>query len=96
MTILNEPPAVTSSETLTPKEVRRSHFGRTVVKWVTSTDHKVIVRSTPGVHARRAIVRKATVRLPRAVRALTATVPVRSRRSRSASRKTAFPLTINR
>ena len=42
MTILNEPPAVTSSETLTPKEVRRSHFGRTIVKWVTSTDHKTI------------------------------------------------------
>ncbi len=41
MTILNDPvaaPTVTES----PKQVRRSHFGRTVVKWVTSTDHKVI------------------------------------------------------
>ena len=40
--------------------------------------------------------RKAPARMRRVVRARTATVPVRSRRSRSASRKTAFPLTINR
>jgi hypothetical protein len=87
---------------------------------------KVIVRSMPAVRARRAIVRKATVhmhravrnrmatarkvivrsmhvahapkatvRLPRAVRARMATVPVRNRRSRSASRKTVFPRTID-
>ena len=41
MTILNDPVAAPTA-TESPKQVRRSHFGRTVVKWVTSTDHKVI------------------------------------------------------
>ncbi len=41
MTILNDPVAAPQSAE-SPKQVRRSHFGRTVVKWVTSTDHKVI------------------------------------------------------
>jgi len=41
MTILNDPVAAPQSAE-SPKQVRRSHFGRTVVKWATSTDHKVI------------------------------------------------------
>ena len=43
MTILNDPPAATTTAPpLTPKQVRKQSLGRTVVKWVTSTDHKVI------------------------------------------------------
>ncbi|MFM7210862.1 MAG: cbb3-type cytochrome c oxidase subunit I, partial [Actinomycetota bacterium] len=41
MTILNDPVSAPTTAP-TPKEVRRTHMGRTVVKWVTSTDHKVI------------------------------------------------------
>ncbi|MBM3689086.1 MAG: cytochrome c oxidase subunit I [Actinobacteria bacterium] len=41
MTILNDPVSAPTTAP-TPKEVRRTHLGRTVVKWVTSTDHKVI------------------------------------------------------
>ena len=41
MTILNDPVSAPTTAP-TPKEVRRSHMGRTVVKWVTSTDHKTI------------------------------------------------------
>ncbi len=45
MTILNDPvsaPTDAPTAAPTPKQVRRSHMGRTVVKWVTSTDHKTI------------------------------------------------------
>ncbi|MGB2969554.1 MAG: cytochrome c oxidase subunit I, partial [Candidatus Nanopelagicales bacterium] len=43
MTILNEPVRTESQPTPpTPKEVRRHNMGRTVIKWVTTTDHKVI------------------------------------------------------
>ena len=45
MTILNDPaasPVSAPAPAATPKEVRRSHWGRTVVKWATSTDHKTI------------------------------------------------------
>ena len=42
MTILNEPTAAPTTTPETPKQVRRSHMGRTIVKWVTSTDHKTI------------------------------------------------------
>ena len=45
MTILNDPvsaPTEAPTAAPTPKQVRRSHMGRTVVKWVTSTDHKTI------------------------------------------------------
>ncbi len=45
MTILNEPPAAAPTApapTLTPKDQRREHLGRTIVKWITSTDHKTI------------------------------------------------------
>ena len=41
MTILNDPVAAPTASP-TPKQVRRGHLGRTVVKWVTSTDHKTI------------------------------------------------------
>jgi len=41
MTILNDPVSAPESAA-SPKQVRRSHFGRTIVKWATSTDHKVI------------------------------------------------------
>jgi len=41
VTILNDPVSAPTTAP-TPKEVRRTHLGRTVVKWVTSTDHKVI------------------------------------------------------
>ena len=44
MTILNEPapPTTAAAPPLPPKAKRRQNFGRTVVRWVTSTDHKVI------------------------------------------------------
>jgi cytochrome c oxidase subunit I len=42
VTILNEPITAATPPPNTPKEVRRSHMGRTVTKWMTSTDHKVI------------------------------------------------------
>lgn len=42
MTILNEPVKATEEAPVTPKELRKQHMGRTVVKWITSTDHKVI------------------------------------------------------
>ncbi|MGV1036538.1 MAG: cytochrome c oxidase subunit I [Candidatus Nanopelagicales bacterium] len=42
MTILNEPVRTESQPPPSPKEVRRRHMGRTVVKWLTTTDHKVI------------------------------------------------------
>ncbi len=42
MTMLQDPVPTTTSEPQTRQEVRRSHFGRTVIKWITSTDHKVI------------------------------------------------------
>ena len=41
MTILNDPVSAPTAPP-TPKQVRRSHLGRTIVKWVTSTDHKTI------------------------------------------------------
>ncbi len=41
MTILNEPPAVTTAPPALPTRTAGSK-GRTIVKWVTSTDHKVI------------------------------------------------------
>ena len=40
MTILNEPTATTSVTAAPPK--KSFHLGRTVVKWITSTDHKTI------------------------------------------------------
>ena len=40
--MLQEPVPTTTSGPQTRKEIRRSHFGRTLIKWVTSTDHKVI------------------------------------------------------
>jgi len=55
-----------------------------------ATARKVIVRSMPGARARRVIVR-----LRRVARVPMVTVPVRNRRSRNASRKTAFPRTID-
>ncbi len=45
MTILNEPPSTTQAApapTLTRKEAHRDSLGRSVVKWITSTDHKTI------------------------------------------------------
>ncbi len=43
MTILNEPaPAATEEAPITQKQARQQHMGRTVIKWATSTDHKVI------------------------------------------------------
>ena len=45
MTILNEPPVVAPvgpAPTLTPQQRRQATIGQTVVKWVTSTDHKTI------------------------------------------------------
>ena len=42
MTILNEPVKATEEAPVTPKELRKQHMGRTIVKWITSTDHKVI------------------------------------------------------
>jgi cytochrome c oxidase subunit 1 len=46
VTILNEPApsAVEKQTTITPtqKELRKKHMGRTIVRWLTSTDHKVI------------------------------------------------------
>jgi cytochrome c oxidase subunit I len=42
VTILNEPPVAAPMAPPAPKQVRRGHMGRTVVKWVTSTDHKTI------------------------------------------------------
>jgi cytochrome c oxidase subunit 1 len=42
VTILNEPVKATEEAPVTPKELRKQHMGRTVVKWITSTDHKVI------------------------------------------------------
>ncbi len=41
MTILNDPVATPTAAPI-PKQVRRDHLGRTIVKWVTSTDHKTI------------------------------------------------------
>ncbi|MGA0945305.1 MAG: cytochrome c oxidase subunit I, partial [Candidatus Nanopelagicales bacterium] len=41
MTILNDPVSAPTAPP-TPKQVRRGHMGRTIVKWVTSTDHKTI------------------------------------------------------
>ena len=40
MTLLNDRP--TTSETAAPRAVRKERLGRTVVKWITSTDHKTI------------------------------------------------------
>ncbi len=45
MTILNEPvQAKVEAEVAPPtqKQLRKRHMGRTIIKWVTSTDHKVI------------------------------------------------------
>ena len=43
MTILNEPvPAAEVEAPVTQKQVRKQHMGRTIIRWVTSTDHKVI------------------------------------------------------
>ncbi len=43
MTILNEPvTAATEEAPITQKQARQQHMGRTVIKWATSTDHKVI------------------------------------------------------
>ena len=45
MTILNEPPAATTEVKSAPvdrKAQRKENMGRTIVKWVTSTDHKTI------------------------------------------------------
>ncbi|MGA9146481.1 MAG: cytochrome c oxidase subunit I [Candidatus Nanopelagicales bacterium] len=42
MTILNEPVKATEEAPVTPKQLRKQHMGRTIVKWITSTDHKVI------------------------------------------------------
>lgn len=43
MTILNEPvPAAEAEAPVTQKQVRKQHMGRTIIRWVTSTDHKVI------------------------------------------------------
>ena len=43
MTILNEPvPAAEVEAPVTQKHVRKQHMGRTTIRWVTSTDHKVI------------------------------------------------------
>jgi len=45
MTILNEPPQQTTVRTAPPldrKERRKQNMGRTIVRWITSTDHKVI------------------------------------------------------
>ena len=45
MTILNEPPQqaiATPAAPVSRKAVRKQHMGRTIVKWVTSTDHKTI------------------------------------------------------
>ncbi len=46
MTILNEPASSAvepqSPAPLTQKQLRKKHMGRTVVRWITSTDHKVI------------------------------------------------------
>ncbi len=44
MTILSEPPqkAATQSAPIERKELRKQHLGRTIVKWMTSTDHKTI------------------------------------------------------
>jgi len=45
VTILNEPPSTTQAApapTLTRKEAHRDSLGRSVVKWITSTDHKTI------------------------------------------------------
>jgi len=47
MTILNEPPQQTSvpAPRLSKSERKaehKAHMGRTIVKWITSTDHKTI------------------------------------------------------
>jgi cytochrome c oxidase subunit 1 len=42
VTILNEPVKATEEAPVTPKQLRKQHMGRTIVKWITSTDHKVI------------------------------------------------------
>ena len=42
MTILNERPTTSALGPEARKQVRRSHLGRTAVKWLTSTDHKTI------------------------------------------------------
>ena len=46
MTILNEPaPSAVQQQSAIPptqKQLRKKHMGRTVVRWLTSTDHKVI------------------------------------------------------
>lgn len=43
MTILNEPvPAAEAEAPVTQKQVRKQNMGRTIIRWVTSTDHKVI------------------------------------------------------
>lgn len=43
MTILNEPvPATEAEAPVTQKQVRKQNMGRTIIRWVTSTDHKVI------------------------------------------------------
>ena len=44
MTILSEPPqkAAIQSAPIDRKELRKQHLGRTIVKWMTSTDHKTI------------------------------------------------------
>lgn len=46
MTILNEPaPSAVEQQSIIPptqKQLRKKHMGRTLVRWLTSTDHKVI------------------------------------------------------
>lgn len=43
MTILNEPvPATAEEAPVTRKQARKQNMGQTIIKWVTSTDHKVI------------------------------------------------------
>ncbi len=45
MTILNEPPRAAPAApapSLTRTEIRKDSLGRTIIKWVTSTDHKTI------------------------------------------------------
>jgi len=42
VTILNERPTTSALGPEARKQVRRSHLGRTAVKWLTSTDHKTI------------------------------------------------------
>ena len=44
MTILSEPPqkAAIQIRPIDRKELRKQHLSRTIVKWMTSTDHKTI------------------------------------------------------